>query len=899
MSGFLPRRGARRALPSRLELEVREEIRFYLEMRARELQAEGRSAEEAWKEAVEAFGDPDAVAAAAVREGDDDEGKGGVMQIVDSVVQDVGYAVRSLKKTKGFTAVTVLTLALGIGATAAVYSVVNGVLLRPLPFDEPENLVAIWSRWVPESGYDWPQYPVGSPEYFDYLAQNRTMANVAAVSTERVSLRSGEGDPEMVTAGAVSPSMFPTLRVPPLLGRTLIEADGGAEPAPVAVLSHDFWQRRFGGDSTVVGRTLRLGWESEGNEAGSTVVGVMPAGFAYPDPDVDLWVPLLLDPARVWREGHWFSMIGRLAEGESLETAQADMADIMLRWRDDYPDHHRGHFLYMTPLLDDVVAGVRPTLTLLLGAVAFVLLIACANVASLLLARGQHRSRELAVRRALGAGRGRLVRQLLTEAAVLSLLGGALGVLLSVVGVDALLALEGGELPRLDEVGLNGGVLGFAGAVIVLTTLVFGLVPAQVAARANLTRAFTDGGGRAGSSTSRLMVRRGLVVGEITLAVLLVLGAGLMAKSLWRTLTLDPGFQVENVLTTMITFPVAGYTPEEKHGFMAALVERLEAHPGVERAGVGGRPPLMFDGSWTRFTIEGAPQPQEGEEAPTGSHVMAGETLFGALGISLVRGRLFDATDGPETPYVMLIDETMATRYWPGEDPLGRRIRLGDDQDPFATIVGIVTPARFDGLTKQAPTFYQLDRQAARHHSFLLGTMTLFTRTKGDPLGVTGAVRDAVRSLDPDLPILNMEPMAEIVGHAVAGPRFIMTLLAAFAGLALLMGCIGIYGVMSQAVEQRTGEIGIRRALGAGVGRVVQMILRQGLLVAGTGIALGIGAGFLLNRVLEGFLYEVTGTDPATYVLVGAAVAAISLLAVLVPARRASRVDPMEALRTD
>jgi predicted permease len=344
---------------------------------------------------------------------------------------------------------------------------------------------------------------------------------------------------------------------------------------------------------------------------------------------------------------------------------------------------------------------------------------------------------------------------------------------------------------------------------------------------------------------------------------------------------------------------VVGYTPAEKHGFMAALVERLEAHPGVERAGVGGRPPLMFDGSWTRFTIEGAPEPREGEEAPTGSHVMAGQTLFETLGISLVDGRLFDASDGPETPYVMVIDETMAQRYWPGEDPLGRRIRLGDDQDPYATIVGVVTPARFDGLTKQAPTFYQLDRQAARHHSFLLGTMTLFTRTKGDPLELAGAVRDAVRSLDPDLPILSMQSMAQIVGHSVAGPRFIMTLLAVFAGLALLMGCIGIYGVMSQAVEQRTGEIGIRRALGAGAGRVMQMILREGLLVTGIGIVLGIGAAVLLNRVLEGFLYEVSGTDPATYLLVGASVTVIAVLAVWVPARRAGRVDPLEALRTE
>jgi putative ABC transport system permease protein len=642
---------------------------------------------------------------------------------------------------------------------------------------------------------------------------------------------------------------------------------------------------------------LELGWENEANDVGSTVVGVMPPGFRFPDPDVEVWAPLLLDPDRVWREGHWFSMIGRVAAGESIETAQAEMSTIMDRWRDDYPDHHRGHFLYLTPLLDDFVADVRPALMLLLGAVGFVLLIACANVASLLLARGQQRSREIAVRRALGAGRARLLRQLLTESVVLAALGGALGVALAVFGVDALLVLEGGSLPRLDDVGVDGSVLAFAGALVVLTTVAFGLFPAGTVVRANLSKAFSDGGTRSGSSVGRLRMRRGLVISEVMLAVILVLGASLMAKSLWRTLRQDPGFEVEGVLATRITFPESRYTAQEKLGFMERLVERIGARPEVLSAGIANRPPLLFDDSWTRFSILGRPETQSAEESPTASFVMAGESLFETLGISLVRGRLFDAADDGDAPAVAIIDEIMAERYWPGEDPIGRRIELGVEGGE--RIVGIVTPARFDALTKQAPTLYTPGRQAAVWAPFMVGTVTLLTRSSGDPLALAGPVRDLVREFDPKLPILMMHPMSDMVGSSVAGTRFLLTLLTVFAGVALLLGGIGIYGVISQSVAQRTNEIGIRRALGAGGGQLMGMILRQGALVACVGIGLGLVAALALNRLLVSFLYEVSTTDPATYVSVAGAVGAVAVLAALLPARRASRVDPMEALRTE
>jgi predicted permease len=894
------RSGNAPSLPSRVELEIREEIRFYLEMRARELQEDGCSPEEAWREAVKIFGDPDAVLSAAAREHiEDGNGRGGGMEMVHSIGQDIRYGLRNLRQAPGFTIAAVLTLALGIGATTAIFSVVSGVIMRPLPFPESDRLVAINTRWTAESGYEWNRYPVGSPEYFDYIAQNRSMEAVGAVSTERLSFRPDGGDPRMVTAGAVSPSMFGTLRVPPMLGRTLVTEDGGADPAPVAVLSYDFWVREFGADSSVVGRTIELDWEREANDVASVVVGVMPPGFTFPDPDVELWAPLLLDPERVWRGGHWFSMIARLGPDTDYREAEAEMAGLMTRWRDDYPDHHRGHFLYMTPLLDDLVADVRPTLMLLLGAVGFVLLIACANVASLLLARGSYRRHEIAVRGALGAGRARLVRQLLTEALILAVIGGAVGVAVSVLGVDALLALDGGEIPRVGAVSLDARVLAFAGMVIALTTLLFGVLPAHQAVAASLSRAFSSGGRWATAGRERLQLRRPLVVVEVSLALLLVVGAGLMANSFWRTLNQDPGFETERLLSVRLTFPSARYSPEGKVDFMTRLVNRVEAMSGVEGAGFASRPPLLENRSETRFTIEGSPELRPGDEGPTGSMVMATRGFLDVLGVRAIRGRLFDATDDIDSPPATLIDEEMARRYWPNEDPIGRRIRFGMTDSEMRTIVGIVTPVRFDGLTLRAPTFYEPERQAVPLTTFHLGTLTLLVRTAGDPLELAGPVRDAVRELDPALPILSIRTMDDLVDRSVARPRFILTLLGLFALVALALGAIGIYGVLAQTVAHRTNEIGIRRALGAGVGEVQAMVVAQGMKLVGVGIILGLGASLALSRVLRGFLFEVSTTDPWTYGVVALGVAVVAAFATFLPARRATRIDPVEALRAE
>ena len=490
----IPRRARATDARDRLEDELRNEIRFYLEMRTEELIAEGMDPEEAKLAAERAFGDADEIVAECVAidpHGDLRMRKG---ELLHRIAEDARYALRSMAQSPGFTSVAILTLAIGIGANSAIFSVVNGVLLNPLPYEKPDRLVAIYTYWTPESGYDFPEYAVGSPEYFDYKSQNQSMEVVAAVSTEPVTISAGDGDPELVYGAWVSSSMFAVLRSPPLHGRTLLPSDDGPDPPLVFVISHGLWQRRFGGDPDIIGTRIEVGLDIETATTTGEIVGVMPAGFDFPYDNIEMWAPLRLDPARVWRGGHWFYMIGRLAAGVSLEQAQAEMATLMEQWAITYPDHHVGHGLFMFPLLDDYVGDVRPALLVILGAVGFVLLISCANVASLLLARAESRRREIAVRCALGAGRGRLLQQFLTESVLLAVMGGLVGLAFAWWGVDALLAAAQGSVPRSGEVGLDFRVLGFTAAVALFASLVFGLMPALQVAWSNAAEAFKDGG---------------------------------------------------------------------------------------------------------------------------------------------------------------------------------------------------------------------------------------------------------------------------------------------------------------------------------------------------------------------------------------------------------------------
>ena len=876
--------------PEALEREIESEFQHHLELEIEKNVREGMNLRAARRKAIVDFGGVERFKeqTRAVRS----------TRSAEDVMTDVRMAFRRLGKSPGFSVLTVLTLALGIGATTAIFSVVSGVLLEPLPYDEPENLVYMNTYFLPESGYDFPEYAVGSPEYFDYKNATSSMEELAAVSTESVTITAGQGDPEVVRAGWVSPSMFTVLRTPPLLGRTLIEADGGAEPAAVTVLSYDLWQRRFGGDSTVVGQLVNLGVEVEEDAVPSEIVGVMPPGFSHPGPGIQLWAPLPLDPARTWRGGHWFTMIGRLARGVTFEEADAEVKAMMVQWAEIYPDHHVGHGLFMKPLLDHEVGDARATLLLLLGAVGFVLLIACANVASLLLARGEGRRREVAVRNALGAGRGRIVQELLTESFLLALVGGVVGLGLAWVGVQALLALEPGNLPRLEGIAMDGRVLAFTAGAVVLTTFLFGLMPALQEARSNPGDALREAGTRTTTGSQRMRFRKGIVVAEVALSVLLVVGAGLMARSFRNLLVEDAGFTSENLLFARFSLPAAEYTPEGTIQFYERLREGAGALPGVISASYSSRPPLLWNDQNGRFHIEGRPVTQTAPMCCVGSMVAVGAEYFDLMGISLVRGRYFEPDDDRVGgPRVALVDETAAYRYWPGEDPIGRRIGFGNqEENGWIEIVGVVESVTYDGPGLEFPTLYNPANQTPH---FAARTRYLVLKTASEPAALVEGVRTVVRTLDPRQAIASTFTMQEIRGRSVARPRFILTLFGVFAGVALVLGAIGIYGVISYGVALRAGEIGIRRALGAEESAVLGMVLRQGLALTAIGLVMGLAGALAGTRILTGFLHEVSPSDPLTFLAVAGIILAVAALAAFFPARRASGVDPLEALRVE
>ncbi len=878
--------------PGALEREIRDELLLHLEMETEKNLRAGMTPEEARRKALIDFGGVE-----RFREQAGDERP---TRPLESLLTDLVGAVRGLHKSPGFAVVTVLTLALGIGANTALFSVVSGVLLEPLPYAESERLVYINTYWNAESGFEFEDYPVGSPEYFDYKNQNRTLESVAAVSTEPITVTEGVGEPEVIRAGWVSPSMFTVLRTPPLLGRTLVEEDGGAQPAQVVVLSYDFWQRRFGGDSTVVGRRMGLGMEVSEEPIRAEIVGVMPAGFGYPDRGIELWGPLRLDPARTWRGGHWFDMVGRLAGGVTFEQARSEMAAIMEQWAITYPDHHVGHGLQMRPLLEEEVGAARETLLLLMGAVGFVLLLACANVASLLLARGEGRRREVAVRAALGAGRGRLAQHVLAESFLLAAAGGALGLALAWMGVKGLLLLEGGAIPRVEVVGMDARVLAFTAGAVFLAILIFGLVPALREARVNPADTLREVGHRSTAAGARLRLRRGIVVVEVALSVLLVVGAGLMVRSFRALLAEDPGFSSRDLLFANFSLPAAQYEPEEAVVFFDALLARARMLPDVEGASLTTRPPLLWEDQNGRFHIEGRPAAPTAPSCCMASFLLVGEGYFETMGIPLLRGRLLGADDHRvESREVAVVDQAMAERWWPGEDPLGQRINISAGDGPYYEVVGVVGSVTHDGPGVVWPTFYLARNQSARNHPFSSLSAYLVLHTGGDPARAVPALRRIVGEMDPSLAIAATLTLDDAMRGAVAAPRFILSLMGLFAALALALAAIGIYGVMAYGVALRSGEIGIRRALGAGEGEVVGMVVRQGLAMAGVGVALGTAAALAGSRVLTGFLHEVSATDPLTYVAVAGAVLGVAALAAFVPARRAGGVDPMDALRIE
>jgi putative ABC transport system permease protein len=796
-----------------------------------------------------------------------------------------------LTRRPGFTVVAVLALALGIGANSAIFSVVNAVLLRPLPYDEPERLVMVWER-RPRQNRD--AGPVSPADFLDWQAQSQSFASMAAYWPTEFNL-TGVGEPEQISSQLVTPAFFEVLKVKAALGRTLLpEADqpGGQH---VVVLSHGLWQRRFGADPGVVGRALTL------NDESFTVVGVMPQGFQYPDKSTEMWtIPKQVLPETsltgkpdptLARSLHYLSVIARLREGVSVGQSQAEMEAIASRLEQQYPTENTGHTARVVSLHEQLVGDVRPALLVLLGAVGFVLLIACANVANLLLARAAARHKEMSIRTALGAGRLRLIRQMLTESGLLSCLGGACGLLLALWGVDLLVWLSPENLPRLGEIGLDARVVGFTFAVSVLTGLVFGLAPALQASRLDLVSSLKEGGRSSQEGFGRHRMRSLLIVLEVALALVLLVGAGLMLRSFQRIQQVDPGFNPNNVLALEISLPRSKYPRKEQiRNFYNQVTERVSTLPGVESVAATWMLPLSGQDAGRGFDIEGySPAPNERVNAAFSAVT---PRYFRTMEIPVRAGREFTEQDGPTGQSVVIVNETLAQRYFPGGDALGKRIKLRGDDNPWLTIVGVASDVKHTELTAQ-PRMQMYLSSLQTPFPF----MNVVVRTTVDPASLTAAVRQEVWAIDPAQPVASAETMQQLISNSVARARFNTLLLGVFSVVALLLAAIGLYGVMAYSVTQRTHEIGIRMALGAQGRDVLRLVLRQGMTLAFLGVLTGLAAAFALTRVMASLLYGVTATDPLTFAAVALVLSLVALLATIIPARRATKVDPMVALR--
>jgi len=818
--------------------------------------------------------------------------------LVFGLLQDVQYALRVLRRQPGFSLFVVLTMAIGIGANVAVFSVVDGVLLKPLPFAESDRLVAIWGRFDPESGFNFPEFPLSSPEFVDYRAEARSLDDVAAWTGLSVTVSGPGAEPERVTGAGVSGNLFSVLRVSPSLGRTFTREEDSPKGPEAAILSTGYWRSRFGGDPSIVGKTVLM------NSKPVTIVGIMPESFSFPAPSTRIWVPLGIDPADPGnRKSHGLRAIGRLAPGASIETARAEMGTLMSAWKARYPDVHTGHYLFMRPMLDEVAGSIRPALLALLGATGFVLLIACANVTNLLLARGEARIREMAIRGALGARRGRLIRLTLLESSVLSLVGGALGLALAALGVRLFLSIDAASVPRSADVGLDGRMLAFALIVTIASALLSGVVPAFRGASPMLQGTLRDTALTTTAGSGRQFIRRSLVMIEVALCVVLLLGAALMLRSFSRLQSVDPGFKPANVLMAAISLPRTAYNdPAKVDAFYGSLITRLRSVPGIRAASASSGVPLWDDAGVWDFEIEGRPSPRPGETAWNAAATVARDGFFETLGIPLARGRSFTSHDDERSMPVAVINETMARRFFPGEDPIGRRIRVKGITDPkgWMTVVGIARDIHDQGLdTPPRPCYYLAQSQAARTMGEGYRSMFVLVRIDGSVDGARTALAGVVHDLDAGLPLFDVQTVDAILDRSVSRPRFSTSLLTLFAMVGLLLGATGIYGVLAYTVTRSTQEIGIRRALGAPTSGLVAHIVGSGMQPVIAGLVLGILASFWSTKLLTTDLYGIASTDLSTYMLAIAGVVTVALLACLLPARRALRVSPLVALRSE
>jgi putative ABC transport system permease protein len=801
--------------------------------------------------------------------------------------KDLRYAVRMMLRQPGFTLVAVLTLALGIGANSAIFSVVNAVLLRQLPFPAPEQLVMIWEVKTDAGVNSRFKGTASFSNFKDWREQNDSFADIAAYQHSGFSLQ-GKEMPERITGATVTTNFFEVVRVGPQKGRSFQKTDEGQGSGRVVVLSDTLWRRNFGADDRILGRQITLGGEPY------TVIGVMPEGFQFPSRMTQLWTPLYLTPDQLSnRDYHWLMTLGRLKPGATLEQAQAGMSTIARRIEQQYPEIQTGRGAQLVPLQEELVQSVRPALLVLLGAVGFVLLIACTNVANLLLARSAARRREIAIRSALGAGRWRLVRQFLTESLLLFILGGALGLLVSKWGVDLLVSRASAFMPRAGEVELDGRVIGFTLLISFLTGMVFGLVPAIQSTKTDVQSALKEGG-NSGQSPRGNRLRSALVVAEIAAALVLLIGAGLLIKSFRQLLSTDPGLKPENVITMGLTLPPSLYpTHQSRALFFQQALEKVGESPGVEAAGVVNILPIQNSGYNGKVWVDGDAAPPPGSE-PIAEYRATSTDYFRALGIPLVAGRFFNRQDRAEGVPVAIVNQSFAKRYLQGRDPLGSRIRKEDTG--WLMIVGVVGDVRQSGLTQSImPEVYTPYTQAESRT--LTQGMSLVVRARGEGPELVSTIGRAVAEIDPAQPVHNVQTMQEVIYRSVSDRRLTMLLLTIFASVALFLAMVGIYSVMSYVVTQNTREIGIRMALGAQAGDVLRLILGQGMMLTLLGITIGLIASVALTRLIRSLLFGVTATDPLTFVYVSLFLVMVAGLACYIPARRATRVDPMVALR--
>ena len=800
--------------------------------------------------------------------------------------QDITYAFRGMLRTPAFTAVILATLALGIGANAAIFSVVNGILLQPLPFREPDRIVGL--------SHEDPYYSISEPEFVDYQRDAHGLSQLAAFTAWEANLSGGD-EPERVGASRVSDGFFAIFGVAPELGRTFApeeEAPGGEH---VAIISDGLWRRRFAADRAIIGKTLLV------NEVPHTIVGVMPPRFDYPTPSIAVWTPLQLDRDSLWtRNNHYLEAVGRLAPGVSVEQARTELKTLGLRFTRDYPDtYFPGKPLapVFAPLRERLLGSTRPYLIALVGAVGFVLLIACVNVANLLLTRGESRRKELAIRTALGASASRLTRQMLTESALLARVGGVLGLGLAWWGVRLLVALAPSSIPRLGDVRVDLPVLGFTLLLSLVTGILFGLAPAVRAARGDSADTLKEGGKTSGGGAGLRHARRALVVSEVALAVVTLAGAGLLIRSLWKLQAIELGFEPASVLTLRLSMPSRSYNDARAVQLVRELLTRVERLSGVRAAAASGSLPIASgDDGWS-IMVDGRVV-KTISEAPVGKPHQITPGYFELMKIPILRGRSFTAADREDAPPVTIVDETMARKLWPGQDPVGHTLKMFSDSAPWVTVIGVARNVRSSGFEGEAPpTMYFPYAQAGRTAYYTPRTMTLLIRTSGDPLALAGTVRGLVRELGPTVPVTKIQSMEQVVGASIASRRFTTTMLGAFAALALVLAGIGIYGVIAYGVSQRTSEIGLRMALGAERRSVLLLVLSDGLRMTAMGLVLGLAGALAVTRLLGSLLVGVTAMDPPTLAIVSAALVGVAGLASALPARRAMAVSPTEALK--